>query len=118
MSSIRLHQGDAGHAGIGRPDKQGRVGKRAGITISGGAAYRERPDGANATCRGTRHSRRSVPTNRSVYKFARGDRTGVLITRVPLPDKTPSNAAVNLLSLSRIRVPGSAVLRRRVSRRR
>jgi hypothetical protein len=34
--------------------------------------------------------------------FARGDRIGVLITRVPFPAKTPSNAAVNLLSRSRI----------------
>ena len=51
----------------------------------------------------SRHSRRSVPTNRSAYAFARGDRTGVLITRVPFPAKTSSNAAVNLLSRSRIR---------------
>ncbi|HEY6313324.1 MAG TPA: BREX system ATP-binding domain-containing protein [Streptosporangiaceae bacterium] len=35
--------------------------------------------------------------------FARGDRTGVLIVRMPLPANTPSNAAVNLLSRSRIR---------------
>src|SRR5690242_21643120 len=50
----------------------------------------------------TRHSRRSVPTNRSANEFARGVRTGVLITRVPFPVKAPSNAAVNLLSRSRI----------------
>jgi hypothetical protein len=42
-----------------------------------------------------------VPTNRSANKFARGDRTGVLITRVPFPAKTPSKTAVNLLSRSR-----------------
>ena len=35
--------------------------------------------------------------------FALGDQTGVLITRVPLPAKTSSNAAVNLLSRSRMR---------------
>jgi len=35
--------------------------------------------------------------------FARGDRTGVLITRVPFPAKTSSNAEVNLPSRSRIR---------------
>jgi len=35
--------------------------------------------------------------------FARGDRTGVLSTRVPFPAKTPSNAVVNLPSRSRIR---------------
>ena len=34
---------------------------------------------------------------------ARGDRTGVLITRVPFPAKTSLNVAVNLLSLSLIR---------------
>jgi hypothetical protein len=49
------------------------------------------------------HSRRSVPTNRSAYEFARGDRTGVLITRVAFPAKTWSNAAVNLRSRSRIK---------------
>jgi hypothetical protein len=32
--------------------------------------------------------------------MARGDRTGVFITRVPLPAKTSSKAAVNLLSRS------------------
>jgi hypothetical protein len=36
-------------------------------------------------------------------EFACGDRTGVLITRVPFPAKTPSNAVVNLPSRSRIR---------------
>jgi len=52
---------------------------------------------------------RHLPVNRSeevqyaARGFARGDRTGVLITRVPFPAKTPSNAVVNLLSLSRIR---------------
>ncbi len=51
----------------------------------------------------SRHSRRSVPTNRSAYELARGDWTGVLITRVPLPEKMSSNAAVNLLSRSRIK---------------
>jgi hypothetical protein len=35
--------------------------------------------------------------------FACGGRTGVLITRVSLPEKTSSNAGVNLLSRSRIR---------------
>jgi hypothetical protein len=51
----------------------------------------------------SRHSRRSVPANRSADEFARGDRTGVLITRVPSSAKTPSDAAVNLLSRSRIK---------------
>ena len=51
----------------------------------------------------SRHSRRSVPTNRSAYEFARGDRTGVLITRTVFPEKTALNVAVNLLSRSRIR---------------
>jgi hypothetical protein len=41
--------------------------------------------------------------DRSAYEFARGDRTCVLITLVPLPAKTPSNATVNLLSRSRIK---------------
>jgi hypothetical protein len=51
----------------------------------------------------SRHSRRSVPTNHSAYEFARGDRTGVFITRVPFPAKTPSNAAANSPSRSQIR---------------
>jgi hypothetical protein len=41
--------------------------------------------------------------NRSEYEFARGDRTGVLITRVPLSEKTASNAVENLPSRSRIK---------------
>jgi hypothetical protein len=44
-----------------------------------------------------------VPTNRSAYEFARGDRTGVLITRMAFAVKTWSNAAVNLQSRSRIK---------------
>jgi hypothetical protein len=43
-----------------------------------------------------------VPTNLSANEFARGARTGVLITRVPFPVKMPSNAAVNLVSRSRM----------------
>src|SRR5437762_13621258 len=53
--------------------------------------------------RWSRHSRRSVPTYRSAKEFARGDRTGVLMIRVPLLANISSNAAVNLLSRSRIR---------------
>ena len=41
---------------------------------------------------------RSVPANRSAYEFARGARTGVLITLVAFTAKASSNAAVNLLS--------------------
>ncbi len=51
----------------------------------------------------SRHSRRGVPADRSAKEFARADRTGVLITRVPFPAKTSSNAAVNLLCRSWIR---------------
>jgi prevent-host-death family protein len=36
-----------------------------------------------------------VPTNRSAYEFARGDRTGVLITCVPLPAKTVPGMMLN-----------------------
>ncbi len=46
---------------------------------------------------------RSVLTNCSANEFACGDQTGVLITRMPFPEKTSSNAVVNLLSLSRVR---------------
>ena len=53
--------------------------------------------------RWSRHSRRSVPTYRSAKEFARGDRTGILMIRVPLPVNTASNIAVNLLSRERIR---------------
>jgi hypothetical protein len=51
----------------------------------------------------SRHSRRALAIQRSAIAFARGDRTGALTTRVPLPEKTSSNAAVNLLSRSRIK---------------
>jgi hypothetical protein len=40
---------------------------------------------------------------RSAKEFARGDRTSVLMIRAPWPTNTSSNAAVNLLSRSRIR---------------
>jgi hypothetical protein len=46
---------------------------------------------------------RSEEVQYATRGFARGDRTGVLITHVPFPAKTSSNVAVNLLSLSRIR---------------
>src|ERR1035438_10138464 len=49
------------------------------------------------------HSRRRVPTYRSAKEFARGDRTGALMIRTPLPANTSSNIGVNLLSRSRIR---------------
>src|ERR1017187_1986319 len=49
------------------------------------------------------HSRRSVLTYRSAKEFAWGDRTGVLMIRMPFPAKTSSNIGVNLLSRSRIR---------------
>ena len=51
----------------------------------------------------SRHSRRSVPMNRSAIAFARGARTGVRMIRMSAPVKTASKAAVNLLSRSRIR---------------
>src|ERR1022692_3261414 len=49
------------------------------------------------------HSRRRVPAYRSAKEFARGDRTGVLMIRMPVPASTSSNIGVNLLSRSRIR---------------
>ena len=49
------------------------------------------------------HSRRTVPTNRSANAFARGDRTGVLMTLIPSVRSTSSKLFVNLASLSRMR---------------
>jgi hypothetical protein len=46
---------------------------------------------------------RSEEVQYAARGLARGDRTGALITRTPLPASTSSNAAVNLLSRSRIR---------------
>jgi hypothetical protein len=48
-------------------------------------------------------SRRTVPTHRSAWAFARGARTGVRSTLSPSATKTASNAAVNLVSRSRSR---------------
>ena len=53
----------------------------------------------------SRHSRRSVPMKRSAIAFARGARIGVRMMRMSAPVNTASNAAVNLLSRSRIREP-------------
>jgi hypothetical protein len=50
----------------------------------------------------SRHSRLTVPTNRSATAFAFGDLTGVRITRTPSALKTVSKARVNLPSLLRI----------------
>jgi hypothetical protein len=48
-------------------------------------------------------SRRTVPTKRSAIAFARGARTGVLMTLMSMAVKTASRPAVNLRSRSRIR---------------
>ena len=53
--------------------------------------------------RWSRHSRRTVPTNRSAYAFARGAWIGVLTIRMPVEVNTASNAIVNLASRSRIK---------------
>ncbi len=53
--------------------------------------------------RWSRHWRRSVPAYRSARELARGDRAGALMIRAPLPVTTSSNAAVNVVSRSRIR---------------
>ena len=44
-----------------------------------------------------------LPMNRSVMVFARGARTGVLITWVPAAGKRASDVVVNLASRSRMR---------------
>src|SRR5664280_1345182 len=51
----------------------------------------------------SRHSVRTVLTQRSAKALARGDRTGVLITRMPSERNTSSKLVVNLVSRSRIR---------------
>jgi hypothetical protein len=92
--SVRFVVGDAlGDA----PVRPGRIAMRLGLGQDGVQIRSPR-----ISIR-SRSSRRRVPARRSQIAFARGDRTGVLITRVPLPAKTSSNAAVNLLSRSRIR---------------
>src|SRR5207302_1661216 len=51
----------------------------------------------------SRHSRRAVPTNLSAYALALGERTGVLMTRLPSEANTSSKEVTNLESRSRIR---------------
>jgi hypothetical protein len=51
----------------------------------------------------SRHSRRMVPTRRSAMAFARGARTGVLMTLMPSAAKTTSKDLANLVSRSRMR---------------
>src|SRR5439155_13764673 len=51
----------------------------------------------------SRHSARTVRTHRSAYAFAFGARGGVTTASIPAAANTASNAAVNLLSRSRIR---------------
>ena len=49
------------------------------------------------------HSRRALAIQRSQIAFARGARTGVVMTRMPAAVKTASNAPVYLASRSLIR---------------
>jgi hypothetical protein len=51
----------------------------------------------------SRHSRRTLPTQRSACAFARGAAIGARITLIPSELKTSSKVAVNLLSRSRIK---------------
>src|SRR3954452_7398743 len=51
----------------------------------------------------SRHSRRSVPMKRSAIAFARDAGTGVRMIRMSAPANAASNAAVNLVSRSRIK---------------
>ena len=51
----------------------------------------------------SRHSVLAVRTDLSAKAFARGDRTGVLITWAPIDLITSSNGPANLASLSRTR---------------
>jgi Alpha/beta hydrolase family len=54
----------------------------------------------------SRHSRRTLPTQRSACARAFGPRTGALITRIPSERKTWSKSRVNLPSRSRTRNRG------------
>jgi hypothetical protein len=54
------------------------------------------------------HSRRTLPTRRSAYAFARGAFGGVLVTLMPAPMNTTSKAAVDSVSRSRGRSRGPA----------
>jgi hypothetical protein len=56
---------------------------------------------------GSRHSRRSVPIQRSTIAFARGARTGVRMMRRSAPGRTASKAAVNLTRRWRCSARGS-----------
>jgi hypothetical protein len=51
----------------------------------------------------SRHSRRALPIQRSAIAFARGAYTGVRTVRTPMAVNTALNAAVNLVSRSRIK---------------
>jgi hypothetical protein len=51
----------------------------------------------------SRHSQRTVPTNRSANAFARGDRIGVLLILTLSEWNTSSKLAVNSVSHSRMR---------------
>src|SRR5918995_208705 len=54
----------------------------------------------------SRHSRRTLPTQRSACAFARGAAIGARMTLIPSERKISSKPAVNLLSRSRIRMRG------------
>lgn len=54
----------------------------------------------------SRHSRRALPTQRSMWAFALGALNGVLITFIRSPWKTASKARLNFASRSWIRNRG------------
>ena len=106
----------AGLVGVrGWPPPQGVAGCRpragVGAVFDAGGGRCSAADTRAARRRGgvvqirkwSRHSRRRVPMNRSAIAFAGGARIGVRTKRMSAPVKTASNAAVNLLSRSRIR---------------
>ena len=93
LASRRRHRGRPGTC---RPAR--------GVASAGCGGARRRTSGCRRPkMRPVRHSRRTLPTQRSICAFAFGARTGVRITRVPSLLKTASKARLNLLSRSWIR---------------
>ncbi len=94
-------------AQLGQLAQRGGARGEAGPCCSGRSTYVGRLQGGDARARGpsrgTRPALSVQSVKRSATAFARGERTGALMTSVPSELKTWSKLAVNFVSRSRMR---------------
>jgi hypothetical protein len=75
----------------------------AGEAVAALGTWRQAREGGEVMCGAAAALAARYSANRPATEFARGDRAGVLIIRMPLPESTSSDAGVNLMSRPRIK---------------